>query len=37
VLLGLKLHLAWITDGPPRPPASHEELVTWARELGFIE
>lgn len=29
--IGLELLLAWIADGPPRPPDSNEELLEWAR------
>ena len=32
--VGLDLLLAWITDGPPRPPTSREELVEWAADRG---
>lgn len=26
----LEALVAWITDGPPRPPESREELEAWA-------
>jgi hypothetical protein len=28
----LELLVAWITDGPPRPPESREELEAWGRD-----
>jgi hypothetical protein len=32
----LELLLAWIADGPARPPESREELEAWARERGYL-
>lgn len=32
----LELLLHWITNGPPRPPESADELVGWARERGLV-
>ena len=34
--IGLELLLAWIADGPPRPPDSREELHAWAKERGLL-
>jgi len=33
--IGFDVLLAWITEGPDRPPRSNEELLEWARERGL--
>ena len=32
--IGSEVLLAWITDGPARPPESRKELLEWAHQRG---